>query len=85
MRWADKHRTLGVRANADTPADAARAREFGAEGIGLCRTEHMFLEGDRIRCDARDDPRVDTEQERAGTREAAARTSEDDFMGCSRR
>ena len=48
MAWADEHRTLGVRANADTPRDAAQAREFGAEGIGLCRTEHMFFEADRI-------------------------------------
>ncbi|TWT47641.1 pyruvate, phosphate dikinase [Botrimarina hoheduenensis] len=48
MGWADKHRKLGVRTNADSPADAKRAREFGAEGIGLCRTEHMFFEGDRI-------------------------------------
>jgi pyruvate,orthophosphate dikinase len=48
MTWADQHRRLRVRANADTPADAKRAREFGAEGIGLCRTEHMFFEGDRI-------------------------------------
>jgi pyruvate,orthophosphate dikinase len=48
MRWVDRHRTLGVRANADTPADARVARQFGAEGIGLCRTEHMFFEGDRI-------------------------------------
>jgi pyruvate, orthophosphate dikinase len=48
MEWADEVRRLGVRANADTPHDAARAREFGAEGIGLCRTEHMFFEGDRI-------------------------------------
>jgi pyruvate,orthophosphate dikinase len=48
MGWADKYRTLKVRTNADTPADAKRAREFGAEGIGLCRTEHMFFEGDRI-------------------------------------
>ncbi|MDG2471261.1 MAG: pyruvate, phosphate dikinase [Pirellulaceae bacterium] len=48
MGWADKHRTLGVRTNADSPADAQRARDFGAEGIGLCRTEHMFFEGDRI-------------------------------------
>ena len=48
MNWADKYRTLKVRTNADTPADAKRAREFGAEGIGLCRTEHMFFEGDRI-------------------------------------
>jgi len=48
MGWADKYRTLKVRTNADTPEDAKRAREFGAEGIGLCRTEHMFFEGDRI-------------------------------------
>ncbi len=48
MKWADKHRTLGVRTNADSPADAKRARDFGAAGIGLCRTEHMFFEGDRI-------------------------------------
>src|SRR5947208_3228478 len=48
MAWADEHRRLRVRANADTPADAKRAREFGAEGIGLCRTEHMVFEGDRI-------------------------------------
>jgi pyruvate, orthophosphate dikinase len=48
MKWADKYRTLKVRTNADTPADAKRARDFGAEGIGLCRTEHMFFEGERI-------------------------------------
>lgn len=48
MAWADKYRKLEVRTNADTPADAKRARELGAEGIGLCRTEHMFFEGDRI-------------------------------------
>jgi len=48
MSWADQRRRLGVRANADTPADAKRGRAFGAEGIGLCRTEHMFFEGDRI-------------------------------------
>jgi pyruvate,orthophosphate dikinase len=48
MVWADEVRTLGIRANAETPADAAQARKFGAEGIGLCRTEHMFFEGDRI-------------------------------------
>src|SRR5947208_3277898 len=48
MAWADEHRRLRVRANADTPGDAKRAREFGAEGVGLCRTEHMFFEGDRI-------------------------------------
>jgi pyruvate,orthophosphate dikinase len=48
MEWADKIRTLKIRTNADTPEDAAKAREFGAEGIGLCRTEHMFFEGQRI-------------------------------------
>ncbi len=48
MAWADKYRTLRVRTNADTPADARKARELGAEGIGLCRTEHMFFEEDRI-------------------------------------
>ena len=48
MYWADKFRTMKVRTNADTPADAKKARELGAEGIGLCRTEHMFFEGNRI-------------------------------------
>ncbi len=48
MEWADARRRLKVRTNADTPADAQKAREFGAEGIGLCRTEHMFFEGERI-------------------------------------
>ena len=48
MGWADKYRTMKVRTNADTPDDAKRARELGAEGIGLCRTEHMFFDGDRI-------------------------------------
>ena len=48
LSWADKHRRLKVRANAETPTDAAKARELGAEGIGLCRTEHMFFDADRI-------------------------------------
>jgi pyruvate,orthophosphate dikinase len=48
LRWADELRTLGVRTNADTPEDAAKARAFGAEGIGLCRTEHMFMASDRV-------------------------------------
>jgi len=48
MEWADKKRRMGVRANAETPQDARVARKFGAEGIGLCRTEHMFFDGDRI-------------------------------------
>jgi pyruvate,orthophosphate dikinase len=49
MSWADKYRKIGVRTNADTPHDAEVARKFGAEGIGLCRTEHMFFEGERIK------------------------------------
>ncbi len=49
MNWANEFKTLGVRTNADTPRDAKQAREFGAEGIGLCRTEHMFFEADRIK------------------------------------
>ncbi|MGM5480216.1 MAG: pyruvate, phosphate dikinase [Nanobdellota archaeon] len=49
MAWADKHRSMNVRTNAETPRDAKKAVEFGAEGIGLCRTEHMFFEGDRIK------------------------------------
>ena len=49
MAWADEIRTMKVRANADTPFDAMTARKFGAEGIGLCRTEHMFFEGERIK------------------------------------
>jgi pyruvate,orthophosphate dikinase len=48
MQWADRYRTLKIRTNADTPEDSRRARRFGAEGIGLCRTEHMFFEDDRI-------------------------------------
>ena len=48
MAWADKFRTMKVRTNADTPEDAKKARELGAEGIGLCRTEHMFFGGNRI-------------------------------------
>src|SRR6478672_9090658 len=49
MAWSDKYRTMKIRTNADTPEDAKRAREFGAQGIGLCRTEHMFFEGERIK------------------------------------
>ena len=48
MQWADDYRTMGVRTNADTPRDAQAARDFGAEGIGLCRTEHMFFDAERI-------------------------------------
>ena len=56
MGWADEVRQLKVRANAETPADAATARKFGAEGIGLCRTEHMFFDERPHRRGARDDP-----------------------------
>lgn len=49
MSWADEYRKIGIRTNADTPLDAKMARTFGAEGIGLCRTEHMFFEGDRVK------------------------------------
>ncbi len=63
MAWADKYRVLKVRTNADTPADAKKARELGAEGIGLCRTEHMFFEEDRIAA-FREMICSDTEEER---------------------
>ena len=63
MAWADKYRRLKVRTNADTPADAKKARELGAEGIGLCRTEHMFFEADRIAA-FREMICSDTEEER---------------------
>ena len=55
MEWSDSVRDIGVRANADTPKDATTARNFGAEGIGLCRTEHMFFEADPADPHARDD------------------------------
>ncbi len=57
MQWADKLRRMGVRANAETEADAEAARRFGAEGIGLCRTEHMFFEAEPYPRRAGDDPR----------------------------
>ena len=72
MGWADKVRKLKVRANADTPNDARVALKFGAEGIGLCRTEHMFFDADRIRRGARDDPRRRREGPPRRARQAAA-------------
>ncbi len=57
LKWADEFRQLGVRANADSPDEARRARDLGAEGIGLCRTEHMFMEADRLPKNAPHDPR----------------------------
>jgi len=83
MRWADKHRTMGVRANADTPADADRARSFGAEGIGLCRTEHMFFEGHRITA-VREMILAETVEEREAALEKLLPYQRDDFVGIFR-
>jgi pyruvate,orthophosphate dikinase len=80
MRWADKYRTIGVRTNADTPKDAARAREFGAEGIGLCRTEHMFFEGERIRA-MREMILAETREEREAALAKLLPHQRDDFIG----
>ena len=80
MRWADKYRTLGIRTNADTPEDAARARAFGAEGIGLTRTEHMFFEGDRIRS-MREMILADTLEDREKALEKLLPYQRDDFIG----
>ncbi len=80
MRWADKYRTLGVRTNADTPADAKRAREFGAAGIGLTRTEHMFFEGDRIKS-MRKMILADMREEREKYLAELLPYQRDDFMG----
>ncbi len=78
MAWADKYRVLKVRTNADTPADAKKARELGAEGIGLCRTEHMFFEGDRI--DAfREMICADTVEEREAALEKILPVQQGDF------
>ena len=83
MGWGDEARRLGVRANADTPEDAAKAREFGAEGIGLCRTEHMFFGEDRILAVRQ----MILAENEAGRREALARIlpmQRDDFEGILR-
>src|ERR671924_1677996 len=80
LRWSDELRTLGVRTNADTPEDAAKAREFGAEGIGLCRTEHMFMAADRA-------PKMramimaETEEERRAALEELLPLQQEDFEG----
>lgn len=78
MAWADKYRRLKVRTNADTPADARKARELGAEGIGLCRTEHMFFEGDRIDS-FREMICSDTVAEREAALEKILPVQQDDF------
>ena len=80
MAWADKFRTLKVRTNADTPADARKARELGAEGIGLCRTEHMFFEEDRIAA-FREMICSDTVEEREAALEKILPYQQNDFEG----
>jgi pyruvate,orthophosphate dikinase len=79
MAWADKARKLGVRANADTPADARLAIKFGAEGIGLCRTEHMFFDEDRIRA-VREMILADSEQHRRAAIEKLLPMQRADFV-----
>ena len=80
MAWADKYRTLKVRTNADTPADAKKARELGAEGIGLTRTEHMFFEADRIAA-FREMICADTAEEREAALEKILPYQQSDFEG----
>jgi len=80
MEWADKVRTLKVRTNADTPEDAVKARSFGAEGIGLCRTEHMFFEGQRI-VDMRKMILADDEAGRKKALSALVPYQKQDFIG----
>jgi pyruvate, orthophosphate dikinase len=80
LSWADELRTLGVRANADTPEDAIKAREFGAEGIGLCRTEHMFMAGDR-HPKMRKMIMAETEEERRAALDELLPHQQEDFEG----
>ena len=80
MQWADKIRRMAVRTNAETPADARMARSFGAEGIGLCRTEHMFFDDDRIVRHARNDPG----RHRKGQAHRARQATADAALGLSR-
>jgi pyruvate,orthophosphate dikinase len=80
MRWADEARRLRVRANADTPLDASNAKRFGAEGIGLCRTEHMFFEADRIAA-VREMILADSEAGRRAALERILPMQRDDFAG----
>lgn len=83
MSWADEFRTIGVRANADIPRDAQVARQFGAEGIGLCRTEHMFFEGDRIDA-VREMIIADTEEDRRAALDKILPLQQGDFEGLFR-
>ncbi|HSW61337.1 MAG TPA: putative PEP-binding protein, partial [bacterium] len=80
MKWADERRILKVRTNADTPKDSKVAREFGAEGIGLCRTEHMFFEGDRIKA-VREMILADDEEGRRKALKKLIKHQRDDFYG----
>jgi pyruvate, orthophosphate dikinase len=80
MKWSDKYRKLGIRTNADTPEDAQRARDFGAEGIGLTRTEHMFFEGDRIKA-MREMILAETVEAREKALDKLLPYQRDDFMG----
>ncbi|MBX6752778.1 MAG: pyruvate, phosphate dikinase [Thermorudis peleae] len=80
LQWADQFRRLGVRANADTPEDAAKARELGAEGIGLCRTEHMFFQGNRIVA-MRQMILAQTEEERRAALAKLEPMQREDFIG----
>ncbi|MBL8682870.1 MAG: pyruvate, phosphate dikinase [Myxococcales bacterium] len=80
LRWADDIRTLGVRANADTPTDARNARRFGAQGVGLCRTEHMFFEADRIAA-VREMILADSEAARRKALEKILPMQQQDFEG----
>jgi pyruvate,orthophosphate dikinase len=80
LGWADELRRLGVRANADTPEDAAKAREFGAEGIGLCRTEHMFMADDRLTI-VREMILARDEDERRGALDRLLPLQQGDFEG----
>ena len=83
MKWADEFRTMGVRANADIPRDAKIAQQFGAEGIGLCRTEHMFFEGDRISA-MREMILADTLEERQAALAKIEPLQQGDFEGLFR-
>ena len=80
MGWADNHRTLAVRTNADTPEDAIRARQYGAEGIGLCRTEHMFFKGERI-TRMREMILAETEEQRRRALDKLLPMQREDFKG----
>lgn len=80
LEWADEIRTLGVRANADTPEDAAKACEFGAAGIGLCRTEHMFMGGDRLPI-VQEMILAETREDRREALEKLLPLQENDFYG----